>query len=190
MKNIEEMKREYIEKYNGTPLVMGEGNIKSKILLIGEAPGSEEEKKGRPFVGRAGKNLSRFMEIVGVERKDLYITNVVKYRPFQMSRSGRKVNRTPTDQEVNDFLPLLQKEIEIVEPKLIVTLGNTSLRAVFGRKNISIGDVHGTVVKTDSGMNVFPLYHPAAVIYNSALNETYVEDLHKLSAVMEAIENI
>lgn len=190
MKSLEEMQNEYIQKYNEITLVMGEGSYDSGIFLIGEAPGGDEEKQGHPFVGKAGKNLDKFIEIVGVDRKDLYITNTVKLRPSKISGAGRTVNRKPTESEIADFLPLLKKEIETVKPRLIVTLGNTPLRAVTGKKDISIGSVHGTVVKTEDNLNIFPLYHPAAVIYNASLNDIYVEDLHKLSAVIDAMPNI
>ncbi len=191
MESLENLKKEYIKKYSGIKLVFGEGNINSKIFLIGEAPGGDEEKKGRPFVGKAGKNLDEFMEIAGLNRNEIYITNVVKLRPYKENPSTmRKSNRTPTEKEIADFLPLLKKELSVINPGLVVTLGNVPLKAVTEDKSASIGKMHGNVINLENGIKLFPLYHPAAVIYNSSLKETYINDLHKLRALIDCIENI
>ncbi len=168
------------ERFPGRILVMGEGDHNASIMLVGEAPGAEEEKLKRPFVGKAGKNLTRFLDTVGMERDCLYITNVVKIRPYKISpKTGRTVNRPPSKEELEFFSPLLRDEIEAVEPKLIVTLGNTPLRAVTGIDSANIGDYHGEVINVGK-YRVFPLYHPAAVIYNRKLEHIYSEDMGKI----------
>ena len=185
MKTIEEINLKLENDIKNSPysdkrIVFGDGNINTKILLIGEAPGGDEEKQGRPFVGKAGKNLDEFIEIVGLERSDLYITNVVKIRPINLSpKTGKPVNRTPNTEEISFFLPYLKEEIKVVSPELIVTLGNVPLKAVTGDKKITIGDVHGNILEID-GFKLCPLYHPASIIYNRSLKDTYLEDLEKI----------
>jgi DNA polymerase len=177
METLEEMKHKYVEKYSDKKLVFGDGNVNSLIMLVGEAPGGEEEKLGRPFVGRAGKNLDEFLLTVGIDRKKLYITNVVKYRPISISeKTGKVINRTPSWEEMMDFMPLLKKEIETINPKLIVSLGNVPLRALMNSKSITIGNYHGKEININ-GYKLYPLYHPASVIYNRGLKEIYIEDV-------------
>ena len=136
-------KSEYAHK---TP-VFGEGKINAKIALVGEAPGGEEEKAGRPFVGKAGKNLTEFLSSLNLSRDEVYITNAVKLRPTKPSpKTGRELNRTPSAQEIQFFNPYLHRELEIIAPCYIVTLGNIPLRAVSG-KDIKIGECHGRLVK-------------------------------------------
>ncbi|WP_304509606.1 uracil-DNA glycosylase [Anaerotignum sp.] len=162
-------------------LVFGEGAATPLLMMIGEAPGGEEEKQGRPFVGKAGKNLSSFLEVIGLKREEIYISNVVKLRPTKASpKTGKAVNRPPSKEEIAFFLPFLEEEILIISPKVIVTLGNVPLKAVSGDKSITIGDVHGRPYPLTAERVLFPLYHPAAVIYNRALSEVYQEDLRKL----------
>lgn len=180
MDNLENMKNEYIQKYNDRKLVFGEGKTDGGIMLIGEAPGGEEEKMGRPFVGKAGKNLDEFIELAGLKREDLYITNVVKFRPTSISeKTGRKVNRTPSREEIEDFVPLLKNEISTYKPYLIVTLGNVPLKAVTGNNRLSIGDCHGKIMQLE-GLNIYPLYHPASVIYNRNLKNVYASDVKNI----------
>ena len=174
---LEQMKEEYLKKYSDKTLVFGDGSENSLIMLIGEAPGGEEEKQGRPFVGKAGKNLDEFLLTVGLEREKLYITNVVKYRPVSISeKTGKTINRTPSWEEMMDFMPLLKKEIEEIKPRLIVTLGNVPLRALLNSKSITIGSYHGKI-RDYEGIMLYPLYHPASVIYNRCLKEVYIEDV-------------
>ena len=176
MDNIDYLKEEYIKKYSDKKLVFGEGTT-GGIMLIGEAPGGEEEKLGRPFVGKAGKNLNEFLEIAGLKREDLYISNVVKFRPVSTSpKTGRPVNRTPSKNEIEDFVPLLMEEIKAYKPKLIVTLGNVPLKAVTGDNRLFIGACHGKLIEL-KGMRIYPLYHPASVIYNRSLKAVYAEDV-------------
>ena len=166
--------REYV-------LVFGEGPKNPKLMLIGEAPGEQESLQGRPFVGKAGKNLDHFLELAGLERGEIYITNVVKYRPTKTGSTGRLSNRPPTKEEIALFRPWLMKEIERVDPKMIVTLGNVPLQAVTGTK-ITIGEAHGRMlIAGETGKPLFALYHPASLIYNRTLTPVYEADVHALA---------
>ncbi len=167
------------------PLVFGDGCEKEPVLmLIGEAPGEQEAMEGKPFVGKAGKNLNAFLEIVGLNRNEIYISNVVKIRPTKKSASGRMSNRPPTREEMALFLPWLMREITLIRPKALVTLGNVALHA-FLPKGETIGQSHGqwhqAVVKPPKEaaitLPLFALYHPASVIYRTELKKTYEEDL-------------
>ena len=182
----EELNRLIAELYEGEKkiLVHGEGEIGARVMLVGEAPGEQETLQGRPFVGKAGKNLDEFLELAGLERSQLYVTNAVKFRPTKRSTAGRTVNRPPTREEVSLFLPWLRREIELVAPEVIVTLGNVPLRALTGPKAV-IGDVHGAFQNAD-GLRLYPMYHPASLIYNPALREVYAEDIRRLSAHLRA----
>ena len=180
----EELNRLIAELYEGEKkiLVHGEGEIGARVMLVGEAPGEQETLQGRPFVGKAGKNLNEFLELAGMERGELYVTNAVKFRPTKRSAAGRTVNRPPKREEVSLFLPWLRREIELVAPEVIVTLGNVPLRALTGPKAV-IGDVHGALQEAD-GLRLYPMYHPASLIYNPGLREVYAEDIRRLSAYL------
>ncbi len=183
-KIYDEMKKQSELIFPERRIVLGCGKVNSDILLIGEAPGGEEEKQGKPFVGSAGKNLNEFLKIIELERENIYITNVVKLRPFKLSpKTGKPINRPPNKDEINFFKKYLYQEIEAVNPKIIVTLGNTALRAVYNNNNVVIGDYHGKIWNV-SNFNVFPLYHPASIIYNRALKEVYLCDLLKLKNII------
>lgn len=173
---------QYFEKE--TPLVYGDGLSDTKIVLIGEAPGKNEVEQGKPFVGQAGKNLQEFMGILGLERKDIYITNVVKFRPYRINDgSGRASNRPPTKEEIKVSKPFVKNEIEILEPNLIVSLGNVPLKCLTDDDSATIGEYHGKPIKinfTEKPIILFPLYHPASIIYRAELKSVYLEDLHKL----------
>lgn len=172
------------EKFEERKVVLGEGKVNAKIMLIGEAPGGEEEKKGHPFVGAAGKNLNEFLEIIKLKRENIYLSNVVKIRPFKVNeKTNRKVNRAPNKEELDFFTPFLHEEIKIIKPEIIVTLGNTALRAVFKDKTKSIGEYHGKITE-DNNIKVFALYHPASVIYDQNLKETYLNDLHNFAKIL------
>ena len=170
--------------------VFGEGRPGSTILLIGEAPGAEETKLGHPFVGKAGKQLDALFCHFGVMRADAFITNVVKYRPVVRSPKSTR-NRTPLPSEVKAALPLLQTEILHLCPKLILTLGNTPLKAVYalaGEKPPTIGTAHGTVHPLTIGgvtFSLIPLYHPASGIYNRALVETMEQDAAYVGEIVQ-----
>ncbi|MDR1598507.1 MAG: uracil-DNA glycosylase [Oscillospiraceae bacterium] len=163
-------------------LVFGEGSRGAAWMLVGEAPGEQEALQGRPFVGKAGKQLDAFLNTLRLDRETLYITNAVKFRPTRVSAAGRTVNRAPTQEEVGLWQPWLKREIDAVKPRLVVTLGNTALRAVTGEA-LSIGEVHGKTF-SERKPPVFALYHPAAVIYRRALQDTYQQDLATLRSVL------
>ena len=187
MRAIDEVNRDYREIFDAYALVTGEGDVHARLMLVGEAPGAQEEQLRRPFVGAAGKNLDAFLEGVALRREALYITNSVKFRPTRQGASGRLSNRTPTREEVALFRPWLLEEITAVQPAVVATLGNTALRAVTGRENIVIGDVHGQPLETGEGYDVFPLYHPASIIYRPQLKATYAEDIEKLRKFLRSL---
>ena len=173
------------------PIVPGEGNADHPpVMLIGEAPGEQESLQGRPFVGKAGKNLDGFLQVLELKREDIYISNVVKIRPTKVSDKGRISNRPPSREELALFTPYLMEEILLVKPKMIVTLGNVALKALCGQKAV-IGDMHGkttqvtvTHEKQSAEYTLFPLYHPASIIYNRSLQEVYDGDLQVLKKVL------
>ena len=156
-------------------LVFGEGEIGAPVMMIGEAPGEQESLQGRPFVGKAGRNLDAFLAEAGLDRLALYVTNVVKFRPTRLSPAGRTVNRPPTQEEIKLFLPWLKREIELVDPRYVITLGNVPLKALTGRGSV-IGELHGRFVDWE-GRRLFAMYHPASVIYNPALKAVYSADI-------------
>lgn len=171
-------------------LVFGEGPENNPVLmLIGEAPGEQEVQQGRPFVGKAGKNLNAFLNTVHLKREEIYVSNVVKVRPSKISPAGRVVNRPPSKEEKSLFTPWLMKEIMIVRPRAVVTLGNVALQAFV---QDVIGNRHGRWSETEITINneermqfpLFALYHPASVIYNASLKVTYEEDLQKLAQTL------
>lgn len=173
------------------PIVLGEGKCDHPpVMLIGEAPGEQESLQGRPFVGKAGQNLDSFLDVLALNREDIYITNVVKIRPTKVSDKGRVSNRPPNKEELALFTPYLMEEILRVQPQMIVTLGNVALRALCGPKAV-IGDMHGreTLVtvqheKQSAEFALFPLYHPASIIYNRSLQQVYADDLQVLKALL------
>ncbi len=167
----------------GVLLVLGEGPASAKIALVGEAPGRDETLLGRPFVGKAGKNLDEFMGVAGLVREDLYITNAVKFRPVRVSEKGTTANRAPNAEEIALFKPWMLEELRALAPLAIVTLGNTPLRTLTGTKE-AIGSVHGRPFGDVHGTPLFPLYHPASIIYNRELVPVYEEDLRSLKAYL------
>ena len=164
-------------------LVFGEGPLNPKLMLIGEAPGEQETLMGRPFVGKAGKNLDRFLELAGMRREEIYISNAVKIRPTKTGKTGRISNRPPTKEEIALFRPWLLREIDLVAPQVIATLGNVPLFAVTGDRRLTIGEAHGRVMEAgETGRRLFALYHPASLIYNRALEPVYEQDVRALAA--------
>lgn len=155
--------------------VPGEGNPNAEVMLIGEAPGEVEDETGRPFVGAAGKLLNSLLQDIGVDRSSLYITNVVKCRPPN--------NRDPTDEEINACKPYLIRQIAVVRPRRIVTLGRHSTRVILGLGGLRVSEisrVRGRVFRvTIAGVEVevYPTYHPAAALYNPSIKGVLKEDL-------------
>jgi len=165
-----------------TQAVFGDGNAESDIVFIGEAPGKNEDLKGIPFVGSAGKFLEEMLENIGKKRKDIYITNIVKYRPPN--------NRDPEPEEKEACNEWLINELKIISPKLIVFLGRHSMTRFFPGELIS--DIHGKLlIKTTSelGKQAFlPLYHPAAALYNGGMRETLIKDFKKIPKALQKIK--
>lgn len=176
------------------PLVFGEGNWQSPpVMLIGEAPGEQETLQGRPFVGKAGKNLEGFLQALSLRREEIYISNVVKVRPVKVSARGSVSNRPPNREEILLFAPWLYREILLVRPRMLVTLGNVALKALAGPRAV-IGESHGktTVCQVreegqEASFPLFPLYHPASIIYNRSLTEVYQQDLACLARAMREL---
>lgn len=166
-------------------LVFGEGPFSPKLMLIGEAPGEQESLQGRPFVGKAGKNLNHFLELAGLEREEIHISNVVKYRPTKTGKTGRISNRPPTREEIALFSPWLLREIDLVAPQMIATLGNVPLKALTDAKS-TIGAMHGRIIdENKAGRPLFALYHPASLIYNRSLTDVYENDVLELARLLK-----
>lgn len=160
--------------------VPGEGNPSAEILLIGEGPGSNEDKLGRPFVGDAGKFLDEMLASIQLKREDVFITNVVKCRPPN--------NRDPLEEEAQVCTSnYLFKQLKLIKPKLIVTLGRHSMQTFFPQIK-SIGSVHGKAYKK-AGQVYLILYHPAAALYQNSLKQTLKDDFGKIPEIMELINN-
>lgn len=159
------------------PLVLGEGKADGPVLmLVGEAPGETEVVKRRPFVGKAGKNLDEFLNLAGLRREDIFVTNVVKIRPTETGPTGRVRNRAPNREELSLFSPWLLKEIQAVKPGALVTLGNVPLKALADGKS-TVGDCHGQWLVSRAGVPLFSLYHPASIIYRRSLAPVYEQDV-------------
>lgn len=154
-----------------TKVVFGEGNPDAALMFVGEGPGKEEDEQGRPFVGRSGKLLNRTLELVGIKREEVFITNVVKCRP--------PGNRTPTPLESGTCKNLLlYKQIKIVQPKIICTLGTSALVALIDESK-RISDVRGKLI-TKNQLNIFPTYHPAYILRNQKEANTFLNDFRKI----------
>lgn len=161
--------------------VPGEGNPHSEIVFIGEAPGEKEDQQGRPFVGAAGKFLEEMLGTIGLTREEVYITNIVKHRP--------PGNRDPEEHEIQMYAPFLERQLAIIKPKLIVTLGRHSLNHFLPGERISA--VHGQpkrIVTPDLESYVLlPLYHPAAALYQGSQREVHIRDFKKIPAILKSI---
>lgn len=161
---------------SATQLVFGDGSPNAPIVFIGEAPGKNEDKQGLPFVGAAGKFLNEMLGNIGLGRNDVYITNIVKYRP--------PANRDPAPEEKTAFLPFLRRQLEIIKPKLVVTLGRHSMECFLPRLKIS--DCHGQP-KRLRGQVYLPLFHPAAALYNGSMRQTLLDDFARIPKILAKI---
>lgn len=144
-------------------LVFGGGNPLASVVLVGEAPGADEEKQGRPFVGRAGQLLDEVLEQAGLARDEIWITNVVKFRPSEPGANGRRRNRPPTSEELAIFRPWLERELRIIEPDAVVCLGATAASALLAR-NVKITQERGHWLEGPAGTRVLTTYHPAYLL--------------------------
>lgn len=155
-------------------LVFGEGNPDAKIIFIGEAPGKNEDLTGKPFIGAAGKFLSELLEGIGLNRSDVYITSILKYRPPN--------NRDPKPEEKSAFWPYLSAQLEVIAPQLIVTLGRHSTNCFL--PDVQISKVHGQPL-TWQGYTLLPLYHPAAALYNGGMRQTLIDDFAVITTLIK-----
>ena len=167
-------------------LVFGAGSLDPKAMFIGEAPGANEDKQGLPFVGSAGKHLERLLNLIKLTRDEVFITSIIKYRPPK--------NRQPTFSEIKAHTPFLADQIRIIQPKLIVTLGNFATRFILSGLDIKkmsqikgISQIHGQAVTIEfegRGLLVLPVYHPAALIYNPSLKEALQKDFQQINTLI------
>lgn len=163
-----------------TNLVMGDGNINADIVFIGEAPGKNEDEQGLPFVGAAGKFLNEMLAQAGMARSDVYITNIVKYRPPN--------NRDPLPNEKKAFWPFLLKQLQIIEPKVVITLGRHSME--YFLPGMFISQIHGQPKRIQFGNHklvIVPLYHPAAALYNGSMRQTLIDDFLTVPEIIKKI---
>lgn len=171
---------------SATQLVFGDGNPAADIVFIGEAPGKNEDLQGKPFVGAAGKFLNEMLAEIGLERKDVYITNIVKYRPPN--------NRDPLPEEKKAFLPYLQAQLEAMQPKLVVTLGRHSMNCFL--PDLQISKIHGEPKRIRISMKaggdvltivILPLFHPAAALYNGGMRQTLIDDFAAIPDILKQL---
>lgn len=169
-----------------TQLVFGTGNPDADIVFIGEAPGKKEDETGQPFVGASGRFLDEMLASVDLQRDDIYITNIVKYRPPE--------NRDPKPEEKKVFLPYLQSQLEVIAPKVVITLGRHSTNCFL--PDLQISKSHGQPkrvklqFKSSSDVLevvILPLYHPAAALYNGGMRDTLMEDFSAIPALIKKI---
>lgn len=158
-------------------LVPGTGNPDAELMFIGEAPGAKEDEQGEPFVGAAGKFLNEMLASINLSRQDIYITNIVKYRP--------PGNRDPEPEEIEAFWPYLREQVQIIQPKLIVLLGRHAMSVFL--PGLRISQVHGQPKRKD-GQVYLPLYHPASALYNGGMRQTLLDDFALIPKVLEQIE--
>ena len=166
--NLKKLKKSIAEirnctlKKNAKNIVFSDGNPKSKIMLIGEAPGANEDEEGLPFVGRAGALLDKMLAAINLDRKKVYITNIINYRPPD--------NRRPTDEEIKRYLPFITKHIEIINPKILVLLGSTAMNALIGNE-VVISKMRGKWIEKKFGnckTSVIITFHPAFLMRQPA----------------------
>lgn len=162
-----------------TNVVPGEGPEDADIIFIGEAPGFYEDQRGRPFVGAAGRFLEELLASIGLKREEVYICNVVKCRP--------PGNRDPLPSEIEVCKPFLDRQIELINPKLIVTMGRHATNSFF--PNAKITRVHGQPRKIE-GIVYYPVYHPAAALHQPKWRSAVEEDFHKIPEILEKVEEM
>jgi uracil-DNA glycosylase family 4 len=152
--------------------IVGEGNIHAEVMLIGEAPGADEDRVGRPFIGKSGQLLDKIMEACGFTREEhIYISNIIRCRPPN--------NRVPTDTEVLSCLPYLMEQIQIIDPKMIIALGSTALKQLMCDNSLKITRLRGKWIDWENRL-LMPVYHPAALLRNPSLKRETWEDFKKV----------
>ena len=157
--------------------VPGEGSTTARVVFVGEAPGEQEDNQGRPFVGAAGKLLTELIESLGLRRDDVYITNIVKCRPPN--------NRPPRKDEAQACRPYLERQIALIQPRVICPMGNSAIHELMKTED-SVTALHGIPFEVDS-FTYFPLYHPAAALYTFSLKKVMEEDFRKLGALLNSL---
>jgi DNA polymerase len=165
--------------------VPGEGPANASVMFIGEGPGRQEDLEGRPFVGRAGKFLDECLQSIGLKREHVFITNIVKCRPSEKSGNWVK-DRKPTKEEIAACSPYLDRQVKVVKPEIICTLGDTASSQIFKRYNMeedTIGHIHGRLYLAGA-MKLIPLYHPAAALYDNNLRQIVMIDFQRLRQVL------
>ena len=167
-----------LAKLGRSQVVFGTGNPNASIMFVGEAPGFNEDQQGEPFVGAAGKLLDKLLDSAGLSRSQVYIANVIKCRPPN--------NRDPEQDEVDTCKPFLLQQIELINPKLVCTLGNWATQTILEKK-VGITKVKGQAIKLERFV-VFPLLHPAAALHQGNLLETLREDFKKLKAYLDRMD--
>lgn len=168
--------------------VPGEGSASAELMIIGEAPGAKEDQLGRPFVGASGKFLDAMLASIGLERQDVFITNIVKFRPPK--------NRDPSPAEIKACMHILYQEIDALRPKLIVLLGRHASNTFF--PDLTISEAHGEPLvraiklgaKAQLQQTFLPLYHPAAALYNRSLGKTLLDDFAKIPQILAIINKV
>ncbi|MDD5359798.1 MAG: uracil-DNA glycosylase [Sulfurovaceae bacterium] len=161
-----------------TNVVFGEGNLSAKIMFVGEGPGENEDKLARPFVGKSGELLTAMIEnVLGLKRENIYIANIVKCRPPN--------NREPSQEEATTCLPFLKKQIEIIKPKIIVTLGSVALKYLTTNE-LKISKVRGSIIKQDN-LTIIPTYHPSYLLRNPSAKKEAFEDLKSIKKMYDEI---
>lgn len=198
MMTIDEIKKEIkaiSDSYNKYPTggyIIGDGPIPSEILFVGEAPGKNEVEEGKPFIGMAGKTFEKYLNSIGLTRTKVRITNACFLRPITIKKTlNGKIsisNRPPKQSEVNLFKEILDDEIRLVKPKVIVTLGNVPLKRLTAFK--AIGECHGKLyINEELKTHIFPMYHPSSLTYNRSDDflKIYEEDWQKLKAALEHV---
>jgi len=165
-----------------TQLVFGDGDVNAEIVFIGEAPGKKEDETGLPFMGAAGRFLNEMLDSIGLDRKDVYITNIVKYRPPK--------NRDPSKEEKKAFLPYLMRQLDVIAPKMVVTLGRHSME--YFLPGVKIGEAHGqpqTINMPERSWMLLPLFHPAAALYNGGLRQILLDDFARIPTLLKQINS-
>jgi uracil-DNA glycosylase len=160
-------------RQGATQLVFGAGSPDATLVFVGEAPGKQEDLTGVPFVGASGKLLNQLLASINLQRADIYITNIVKYRPPS--------NRDPSKVEIAAFVPYLKRQIDIIRPRLVVFLGRHAMKVFL--PELTISDAHGMPV-VRGGQTFLPLYHPAAALYNGGLRQTLMDDFAKIPVLI------
>ncbi|MEQ6377919.1 uracil-DNA glycosylase [Bacillaceae bacterium S4-13-56] len=206
-KELIDLVKRRIEPYDVEGFVLGGGNSQADLMMIGEAPGENEVIEGKPFIGRAGKELDGYFQAIGIPREEAYVTSVVRSRPYKVvttQKRGiphtRKANRKPNKLEIFAHAPILDYQIERIQPKIIVALGGVALQRLIGGSG-KISECHGepivssiqklknleenTWVWSEKEYVIFPMYHPAAVFYNPKVRSEIEADLSKMKKYIE-----